>query len=424
MFDTGKKAVGGRCSSRVLSLQGEKVIFDHSAQYIQIDKSIVDPIFMNLLESLEAKGVVKEWVGEIGTIDAETNQITTTTNSETTRYVAVNGMGELSKHLADGLEVSQNVWVNKLEKVGGNKWRLYANGKQLGEFDAVIIAHNGKCADKLVSSVSHIVPEIHDRLKVNFGPSIKGIQNMRKMQLCSLWVLVFAVKARSIDDSKLNSNNIEACIVNKSSKLSWICNTSKKLGMKGSVESWTVISTKEFAAANKVPQENVPKEVDEKIKHDLLREFESLLGLEMNKVQPIVSKAQLWGAAIPINRYNAPFIYDGKHQIGVCGDWFKTGHESLGPSIESSYMSAYYLAQHISSSSEKDAFIENNKFGYEICEEMSLSGNSDLGASTSVKMMSGPLLFTGPPNLALGDNTAAITMKKKKTRKPPAINSK
>lgn len=32
------------------------------------------------------------------------------------------------------------------------KWRLYNYSDFLGSFDIVIIAHNGKCADKLIST--------------------------------------------------------------------------------------------------------------------------------------------------------------------------------------------------------------------------------------------------------------------------------
>ena len=165
----------------------------------------------------------------------------------------------------------------------------------------------------------------------------------------------------------------DAFNVVENNKISWICNTSKKLNQTGSkYESWTIISTREFGAENKVPQENVPPEVDARIKEVLLREFESLLGLPRESIKPVFSKIQLWGAAVPLNRYNAPFVFDGEHKVGICGDWFKTYSEEpsySGPSIESAYMSGYYLAQHIAkgfaTKSFENAYLDDRKYCYE-----------------------------------------------------------
>ena len=106
------------------------------------------------------------------------------------------------------------------------KWKLYQYNDFLGNFDFVVIAHNGKCADKLMSTAGKLnditciswmagntpylscfilficislfpfsflyfitdVPRIHNLLKVNFGDTLPPVNRMRKMQLCSLWV--------------------------------------------------------------------------------------------------------------------------------------------------------------------------------------------------------------------------------------------
>jgi hypothetical protein len=95
-------------------------------------------------------------------------------------------MGSFSHALAEGLSIEQPVWVSKMERceVTQNKWKLFEYDKFLGFFDAVVIAHNGKCADRLLSTAD--VPRIHNLLRVNFGPKLPAPQQMRKMQLCSL----------------------------------------------------------------------------------------------------------------------------------------------------------------------------------------------------------------------------------------------
>lgn len=37
-------------------------------------------------------------------------------------------------------------------KVNPDKWKIYQYDELLGSFDAVVIAHNGKCADRLLST--------------------------------------------------------------------------------------------------------------------------------------------------------------------------------------------------------------------------------------------------------------------------------
>lgn len=67
----------------------------------------------------------------------------------------------------------------------------------LGKFDIVIIAHNGKCADRLISKVES-AQTVHQRLKVNFGPRVPKLSQMTKMQLCSLWVGTFIINKDTI----------------------------------------------------------------------------------------------------------------------------------------------------------------------------------------------------------------------------------
>ena len=44
--------------------------------------------------------------------------------------------------------------VSKMErcKVNPKKWKLYEYNNFLGDYDIVVIAHNGKCADRLLST--------------------------------------------------------------------------------------------------------------------------------------------------------------------------------------------------------------------------------------------------------------------------------
>ena len=114
------------------------------------------------------------------------------------------------------------------------------------------------------------------------------------------------------------------------------------------LDSWTLISTREFAAENKVPQENVPREVELRVKQEMISDFERVLGLAAGSIEPVYQAAQLWGAAVPLNRLaNVGFAFDIESNIGICGDWFSPVEDGIvptGPSIESAYLSGRQMA--------------------------------------------------------------------------------
>jgi hypothetical protein len=79
--------------------------------------------------------------------------------------------------------------VSDLERRGA-AWHLQAQRgsgvEDLGRFSHVVVAHNGKCADRLMKGAK--TPAVHRALVCQFGAEPTGAA---KMQLSSLWVLVF-----------------------------------------------------------------------------------------------------------------------------------------------------------------------------------------------------------------------------------------
>lgn len=70
-------------------------------------------------------------------------------------------------------------------------WDLYGEGgRPLGSYDAVVIAHNGKCAERLVAPAD--VPAVHAQLRAKFAPKAAGAGASQVMTLCSLWVVMVA----------------------------------------------------------------------------------------------------------------------------------------------------------------------------------------------------------------------------------------
>jgi hypothetical protein len=118
------------------------------------------------------------------------------------------------------------------------------------------------------------------------------------------------------------------------------------------VEVWTVLSSPGFAKQYKAPQEFLPDDVVANVTSRLLGAVQMTLGLlPEQKIRPLESRLQLWGAALPINVWQPSddgggdghqgFIYDAEHQVGVCGDWL------VEPSIAGAWTSGRLLADHL-----------------------------------------------------------------------------
>lgn len=104
--------------------------------------------------------------------------------------MAPKGFRQLAQHIASEcastggkgkplFEIRRPCWVNVM-RADANGWRLMAKGRDQGVFDAVVIAHNGKCANRLVGGVG--VPGVERQLK--------------RLLLSSIWVVMAAIKRK------------------------------------------------------------------------------------------------------------------------------------------------------------------------------------------------------------------------------------
>ena len=335
VFDTGKNSVGGRCSSRSVVIKDKTHIFDHSCQYFTVS----DRRFANIVSFLESKKAVKIWNGRIGHLKRDGKF--QPDSALTQAFIGTHGMGSVTKCLATTVNVQRPVWIAHVSwEHSSNKWKV----DKYGFFDYLVIAHNGKCADKLMST-SRGAPEVHSLLRVRFNDT----WNPRdaRMHLCSLWILLVAF------ESKLYVNFDAAHVDNQD--ISWVSNNSSKYNHNSTgsdssdqVECWTVISTKGFGKAHKVPQENIPPVKEKLVVEQLLAAFKSVVGVhELPTV--CYTRVQLWGAALPINILDSTSecVFDNNYHIGVCGDWL------VSPCIQGAAMSGLALAERICKHSQR-----------------------------------------------------------------------
>ena len=177
----------------------------------------------------------------------------------------------------------------------------------------IVIAHNGKCADRITSSTP--ARRVNSLLQVAF--SDRPYQG--KMTLNAVYSLIVEV------DKKVFSNSFEGAFISKSSVLSWMACNTRKYNKPGPTEIWTMLSTPTFAKKNKVPQEHLKgTETEQLVVESMVTEALSYMGRGGEGVDPrdLLKnfKLQLWGAGVPTNVWHSDdkkkFIWDPQFNIG------------------------------------------------------------------------------------------------------------
>jgi len=431
LFDTGRLRPGGRCSSRFPNDSSSNkhrtnailsnYIIDHAAQMIAVSPSVHKySAFIAQLHEWEGRGIIQRF--ENGSLceiihskqnskhfnnkgrnfnkdelNLKNNQpyIARPLNqTATTYYYGRKGMGSIPLALleeckASNVQVHQNVWVSPdngvrfidlpVDHIKEHAvWKVQVRAKQklLGTFDRLVIAHNGKCADRLMSNSP--AKEVHALLRVVFSSTPATRQ--QKMTLNSIYSLTFCVKKEDSPFTELfyRQKHLVSAFVRNHPNLSFLSCQSRKYpvhGLNEKYEVWTALSSPEFARKHKAPQENLPQDVVESVTRQLLTSLEESLSLSAGCLSPydaqsiiVESQLQLWGAAVPLNVWNSVvsssasadvnqdaatlgFLYDGVHGVGVCGDWL------LDASIAGAWESGRRLAEYMVSDADRTELV-------------------------------------------------------------------
>jgi predicted NAD/FAD-dependent oxidoreductase len=327
VFDTGRREVGGRCSTRQIKSGGISYLADHSAQYFVA----TDPRFQRLVDYLLGEGAVRTWNGPVGTtknrsFKADSGQ----------KFIGARGMQSVAQCLAKPLDVRRPIWVSAVEwDVSSEKWGVYNGSETAGMFDYICVAHNGKCADRLIKTAG--IPRIHRLLKTQFGAKLRR-PDQTDMQLCSLWVMVAVFPADAVK-VPFEGARVEG---EAGDTISWVANNTAKLsGEPGGGQCWTIVSSRQFGQKFKCPQEAIPPKREAEVTALLTQAFEKVVGAKHGTLRPSLVKLQLWGAAVPLNVAGGECAFESASQAGICGDWF------TAPSIEGASISGMALAERI-----------------------------------------------------------------------------
>ncbi|KAJ3674696.1 hypothetical protein LUZ60_005312 [Juncus effusus] len=350
VFDTGLHGLGGRMATR--EIQPRDLVFDHAAQFF----TCKDERFQKFVDKWVEKGLICEWKGLIGELESGGNF--TPLMDEIPRYVGVNGMRHLADSIlnqSENLEIVRPCWISKIEPLNG-LWYLSEKDKLHGTFDAVVIAHNGKCANRLLSTSG--LPIL--------------TRQMKKLDISAIYALLAAFE----NPLPIPQNSeFEGAFVKNVESLSWMGNNTKKIFPSETTKPhcWTFFSTAAYGKRNKVPQENIPNITVEKVKREMLEGVELALGLNKGSLEsPFYTRVQLWGAALPTNTPGVPCIFDPQGRAGICGDWL------LGSSVESAALSGISLANHMADYFESDES-DSDKFAIGLSDSFSEVESHDIG---------------------------------------------
>ncbi|GJP68291.1 hypothetical protein CLOP_g25021 [Closterium sp. NIES-67] len=355
VFDTGKHGLGGRMATREVEVAGKQHLFDHAAQFF----TATDARFQSHVDRWLKEGALRVWdEGHLGTLRAG-GEFSELPGSEggVRRFVSPNGMRGLCEHImADKVRqgvvaVERPVWIGKMRARGG-KWVLEETGKKAGEFDFVVIAHNGKCANRLLSPAG--IPKI--------------ARQMKRLELSSIWASIIAFETPLLANGSLPRLQFDAAFVEGVPAVAWMSNNTAKLEGReqargDAVECWTVFSSAAYGRRNKVPQENIPLARAARVKQEMLEGIAAALGRPEESLPAVLfHKIQLWGAALPVNAPRTAAggevecIMDAVTRVGLCGDWL------IAPSVQAAAVSGLSLADKIAAFHEDAAASDPSVF--------------------------------------------------------------
>mmetsp|Transcript_29105 Transcript_29105/g.78794 ORF Transcript_29105/g.78794 Transcript_29105/m.78794 type:complete len:656 (+) Transcript_29105:182-2149(+) len=416
VYDTGRLRPGGRASSRQPNDKPKedgdtradnpflsRFRYDHAAQFITSPEPTGNTESVSWRSDFDRQ--VQEWIDQdvlrvappnsVYSFEPKTTKCLNPAESSDTQQLKQRfcypqrGMSSLVNALVSGgtFDIEQDVWVspssgvkyfgppppqgsNARNGVSKNSWSVRAQGQTLGKHDHLIVAHNGKCADRLMSKTP--ARDVHSLLRTNFNDRVPA-NGGQKMTLNSIYSLTICLSGPSL----LAQNLPEAFVggfVQDHPRLGLVtCQTNKyptetyqdesgDVDEDRNTEVWTILSTASFAKKNKAPQEFLPDDVVQNVTQMLLDSIETdIIGRTAGKEVPkgslhnqaLDSRLQLWGAGVPLNVWrgesagsssasgSAGFIHDPRYQVGVCGDWL------LEASIAGAWTSGRRLAQHL-----------------------------------------------------------------------------
>ena len=371
VYETGR-GPGGRTSTRRAGPDGAGWQFDHGAQYF----SAKDPAFRAIVEEWRADGLVAEWAGTFGALDAATGTFVRETLEGTKeRWVGTPSMNAVAKGLArrPGISLVTSRRVTSFEGgpgVGDGSWTVVhrssippsGDGNAAPEpprrdarFVAVVAADKQAASDRSVRAYGEDPP-----MASAAAPAVW--EGMRASGQTPSFALMLAVKKKGRAGAMPRLFEFQGATVAGDDVVAWIADDSSKPGRPtgepgADVTCWVAQSTPAYAARRVKAMATVPgtaphqallNEVAEEMTEALLALAAKCAGGSEMEIEIAHAAAHRWGAAFPDDGAVAAAAASGKgclsdagRRVVGCGDF------CVAPKIEGAALSGAAAAARV-----------------------------------------------------------------------------
>ena len=302
VFDKGR-GVGGRMSTRRIDSGGEKITFDHGAQYF----TARDHRFIRYVDSWIEQGLVAAWPDSKNGADQkivvlENGAIKSESNSDD-RFVAVPTMTAIGKHLASGLNVQLQTRVANVDLVDEGVELLDEAGDSLGKFDRLITSAPAAQSAELLTNFPALANQVSE------------------IEMTPCWATMVAFE-KPITDQWVGAFLHD-------SFLSWASRNNTKPGRNSAVENLVIHANSVWTAEH---WDDDPASVATM----MLEEFWQVTGISP---QPHIHlQSHRWKYAIPVEPANVRCFADNSAVVVACGDW------ASGSRVEGAFLSGMAAA--------------------------------------------------------------------------------
>ena len=371
VYETGR-GPGGRTSTRRAGPDGAGWQFDHGAQYF----SAKDPAFRAIAEEWRADGLVAEWAGTFGALDAATGTFVREAPEGTKeRWVGTPSMNAVAKGLArrPGISLVASRRVTSFEGgpgVGDGSWTVVHRSsippsgdgdaapeppRRDARFVAVVAADKQAASDRSVRAYGEDPP-----MASAAAPAVW--EGMRASGQTPSFALMLAVKKKGRAGAMPRLFEFQGATVAGDDVVAWIADDSSKPGRPtgepgADVTCWVAQSTPAYAARRVKAMATVPgtaphqallNEVAEEMTEALLALAAKCAGGSEVEIEIAHAAAHRWGAAFPDDGAVAAAAASGKgclsdagRRVVGCGDF------CVAPKIEGAALSGAAAAARV-----------------------------------------------------------------------------
>ncbi|MBR9870911.1 MAG: NAD(P)-binding protein [Gammaproteobacteria bacterium] len=287
---------GGRMSSK--RVPGGAV--DVGAQYF----TGRNPAFLDFLENYAGADRFGPWHGTFGFQSAQEGW---QPFPDETRYVGIPRMTAITRGLSDHVELTPQVRIARLNRMG-TRWQLICTeGKDHGEFDQVVITAPPAQTQELLAASG-----LTQLLSESQAPG---------GDILPCWAV--AVHFSEAPAARFDAMRPDSDV------LYWVANNSSKPGRSDASPWWVLHATPEWTEAN-------VDATPEAVSNELLAAFRQLTGFDGTPVELVTHR---WLYARSASSEQPGFLWDKGQGVGIAGDWLEGGR------VEGAWESASQLAE-------------------------------------------------------------------------------